>query len=176
MMRERLDNPIRRSHGESARAEGWATYLEELLVQAGIADDNPRVRELFDAALIKRGSRFFAEIGMHTGEMTLSEANAYMIDWVPFMEEDLGRYDLAGYLRRPGLGSMYLLGKTQIEQLISERAFQLGDGFDLGAFHDDFLSRGIIPVTLIRWEMTGIDDEVRSVWEDVVERPFPGTH
>jgi hypothetical protein len=176
MMRERLDNPIRRSHGESARAEGWATYLEELLVQAGIADDNPRVRELFDAALIKRGSRFFAEIGMHTGEMTLSEANAYMIDWVPFMEEDLGRYDLAGYLRRPGLGSMYLLGKTQIEQLISERAFQLGDGFDLGAFHDDFLSRGIIPVTLIRWEMTGIDDEVRSVWEDVVKRPFPGTH
>jgi uncharacterized protein (DUF885 family) len=89
------------------------------------------------------------------------------------MEEDLGRYDLVGYLRRPGLGSMYLLGKTQIEQLVSERAFELGDGFDLGAFHDDFLSRGVIPVTLIRWEMTGIDDEVRAVWPDVVGKPFP---
>lgn len=173
-IRKRLENPIRRSHGESARAEGWATYLEETLIQAGIADDNPRVRELFYAALIKRGSRFFAEIGMHTGEMTLDQANAYMMEWVPYMEEDLGRYDLVGYLRRPGLGSMYLLGKTQIEQLVSQRAFQLGDDFDLGEFHDDFLSRGIIPITLIRWEMAGLDDEARAVWIDVVGKPFPG--
>jgi len=172
-IRKRLENPIRRTHGESARAEGWATYLEETLIQAGIADDDPRVRELFYIALIKRGSRFFAELGMHTGEMTLAEANAYMMEWVPYMEEDLGRYDLVGYLRRPGLGSMYLLGKTQIEQLISERAFQLGEVFDLGEFHDDFLSRGIIPITLTRWEMAGLDDEARAVWTDVVGKPFP---
>ena len=63
---------------------------------------------------------------MHTGQMSLDEANAYMMEWVPYMEEDLGRYDLVGYLRRPGLGSMYLLGKTQIEQLVSQPAFQLG--------------------------------------------------
>jgi len=173
-IRKRLENPMRRTHAESARAEGWATYLEETLIQAGIAEDNPRVRELFYAALIKRGSRFFAEIGMHTGEMTLEEANAYMMEWVPYMEEDLGRYDLVGYLRRPGLGSMYLLGKTQIEQLISQRAFQLGDDFDLGEFHNDFLSRGVIPVTLIRWEMAGFDDEARAVWMDVVGKPLPG--
>ena len=73
-LRQRLENPIRRTHSESARAEGWATYLEDMLIQAGIAEDNPRVRELFYAALIKRGSRFFAEIGMHTGAMTLDEA------------------------------------------------------------------------------------------------------
>lgn len=172
-LRQRLSNPIRRSHSESARAEGWATYLEETLIQAGLVKDSPRVRELFYAALIKRGSRFFAEIAMHTGQMTVDEANTYMMDWVPFMEENLGRYDLVGYLRRPGLGSMYLLGKTQIEQLISERAFQLGDEFDLGEFHDDFLSRGIIPITLIRWEMAGLDDSARAVWADVVGKPFP---
>ena len=33
-IRKRLQNPIRRTHGESARAEGWATYLEETLIQA----------------------------------------------------------------------------------------------------------------------------------------------
>jgi hypothetical protein len=173
-IRKRLENPVRRTHSESARAEGWATYLEETLIQAGITDDNPRARELFYAALIKRGSRFFAEIGMHTGEMTLEEANAYMMDWVPYMEEDLGRYDLVFYLRQPGLGSMYLLGKSQIERLISERAFQLGDDFDLGEFHDDLLSRGIIPVTLLRWEMAGLDDEAREVWAKVVGKPFSG--
>ena len=134
--------------------------------------DNP-IRQLFYAALVKRGSRFFAEIGMHTGEMSLDEANAYMIEWVPYMEEDLGRYDLVNYLRRPGLGSMYLLGKTQIEKLASQRAFQLGEAFDLGSFHDDLLSRGMIPVTLIRWEMAGFDDEARAVWAEVVGKPFP---
>ncbi|MDT8321799.1 MAG: DUF885 family protein [Xanthomonadales bacterium] len=171
-LREHLDSPIRRAHGESARAEGWATYLEELFVQAGITDDNPRARELFYTALIKRGSRIFAEIGMHTGEMSVGEANAYMQDWVPYMEEDLGRYDLIGYLRRPGLGSMYITGKMQIEQLISERSFQQGEAFDLGDFHNDFLSRGIIPVTLIRWEMTGLSNEVRPLWQEVVGKPF----
>jgi hypothetical protein len=173
LMQEHIENPIRRSVTDTARVEGWGTYLEELLLQAGIARENPRAQELFYIALIKRGSRFFAEIGMHSGEMTLGEANAYMIDWVPFMEENLGRYDLANYLRRPGSGSMYLLGKMQIEQLVSERQFQLGDAFDLGAFHDEFLSKGIIPVTLIRWEMTGLEDEVKTVWADVVGRPFP---
>ena len=32
----------------------------------------------------------------------------------------------------------------------------------------------MISVTLIRWEMAGLDDEVRAVWMDVVGKPFPG--
>jgi hypothetical protein len=167
-LRQSLTNPIRKSYRDTERGEGWATYLEELFVQAGITDENPRARELFWAALIKRGSRVFAETGMHAGKMSLDEANDYMIDWVPYMEEDLGRYDLVGYLRRPGAGSAYLVGKMQIEKLLSERAFQLGEAFDLGQFHDEFLSKGIIPVTLIRWEMTGHDDEVKELWAEVV--------
>ncbi len=167
-LRQSIANPIRKTYRDTERGEGWATYLEELFVQAGITDENPRARELFWAALIKRGSRVFAETGMHAGKMSLDEANDYMIDWVPFMEEDLGRYDLVGYLRRPGAGSAYLVGKMQIEKLLSERAFQLGEAFDLGKFHDEFLSKGIIPVTLIRWEMTGHDDEVTKLWSEVV--------
>ncbi len=45
-----------------------------------------------------------------------------MIDFVPYMEEDLGRYDLEGYLRRPGSGSGYIIGKIQLERLLSARA------------------------------------------------------
>ncbi len=167
-LRQELSNPIRKTYRDTERGEGWATYLEELFVQTGITDENPRARELFYVALIKRGSRVFAETGMHAGKMSVDAANAYMIDWVPFMEEDLGRYDLVGYLRRPGAGSAYLVGKMQIEKLLSERAFQLGEAFDLGTFHDEFLSKGIIPVTLIRWEMTGHDDEVTKLWAEVV--------
>jgi uncharacterized protein (DUF885 family) len=92
------------------------------------------------------------------------------------MEEDLGRYDLEGYLRRPGSGSGYIIGKIQLEQMLSEQAMELGDDFDLGAFHDAVLSRGMIPLTLIRWEMTGADDEVRALWREATGKELgPGS-
>ena len=43
--------------------------------------------------------------------------NAYLVENVPFMEENLGRYDLEGYLRRPAYGSAYLIGKIQFDIL-----------------------------------------------------------
>jgi hypothetical protein len=164
MLARAVDNPIRRGYGDSSRAEGWATYIEEMFVLAGLTRDIPRADELFYVALMKRASRIFAETSMHAGAFSLAEANRYLIDFVPYMEENLGRYDLEGYLRRPGSGSGYIIGKIQLEQLLSERALELGERFDLGAFHDDILSRGMIPLTLIRWEMTGADDEVRGLW------------
>lgn len=172
LMWKRLTHPIRKTVSDQTRKEGWGTYLEELLLQAGITDDNPRAREIFYIALIKRGSRFYAEMAMHSGQMTLDQANEYMIQWVPFMEVNLGRYDLANYLRRPGAGSMYLYGKNQIEQLISERAYELGDKFNLGEFHEAFLSKGVIPVTLIRWDMTGHDEDVARLWPVVTGQAF----
>ena len=58
-----------------------------------------------------------------------------------------------------------MIGKIQLEKMLSEQALELGDDFNLGAFHDEVLSRGMIPFTLIRWEMTGADDEVQALWE-----------
>ncbi len=165
-----VENPIRRRYQDSSRAEGWATYIEEMFLLAGLTDEIPRAEELFYIALMKRASRIFAETRMHAGELSLDEANRYLIDSVPFMEPDLGRYDLEGYLRRPGSGSGYIIGKIQVEGLLAERALELGDDFELGAFHDDLLSRGMIPLTLIRWEMTGSDDEVRGVWAEITGR------
>lgn len=159
-----VDNPIRRRSRDSSRAEGWATYLEEMFLLADLTRDVPRADELFYVALMKRASRIYAEIGMHSGELSLDEANRTMIESVPFMEPDLGRYDLEGYLRRPGSGSGYIIGKVQLEQLLSERALQLGDAFDLGAFHDRILRSGWIPLTLIRWELTGRSEEVEPLW------------
>ncbi len=165
-----VENPIRRRSRDSSRAEGWATYLEEMFLLAGLTRDEPRADELFYVALMKRASRIYAEVGMHSGELTLDEANRTMIDTVPYMEEDLGRYDLEGYLRRPGSGSGYIIGKVQLEQLLSERALQLGDAFDLGEFHDQILRSGWIPLTLIRWETTGESDEVAPLWKAATGR------
>ena len=163
LIQRRHPRPIRRTFSDGTRAEGWGFYVEEMLLQAGLLDQRPRTRELFYIAQLKRAARIPAELGMQTGEISLSQAIDYLVAQVPLMEENLARYDLGVYLRRPAYGMNYTVGKAQLEALVADRAQQLGDRFDLGRFHDEFLAAGMIPISLIRWELTGKDDEVRSL-------------
>ena len=162
-IQRRNPRPIRRAFSDGTRAEGWAFYIEEMYLHTGLLDDRPKGRELFWIAQLKRAARIHAELRMQTGEWTLDEAIKYLVREVPLMEENLARYDLAIYLRRPAYGLNYTIGKAQMEQLLADRQRQLGDTFDLGVFHDAFLAAGPIPISLIRWELTGLDDEVRAL-------------
>jgi uncharacterized protein (DUF885 family) len=56
-----------------------------------------------------------------------------------------------------------VLGKIQIMKLFRDRAKQLGDEFKLNQFLDEFLATGFIPISLVRWEMTGLDDEIKEL-------------
>ena len=162
-IQRRNPRPIRRAFSDGTRAEGWSFYIEEMYLQAGLLDERPRTRELFYIAQLKRAARIPAELAMQTGRWSLQQAIDYLVAEVPLMEENLARYDLAIYLRRPAYGMNYTVGKAQMEKLVADRSRQLGDGFDLGSFHDEFLALGSIPIALIRWEMTGLDDEVRAL-------------
>jgi hypothetical protein len=155
LIHEHDDRPIRRDYVDSGRVEGWAFYCEEMLLQAGLLDDRPRVKELFYIAQLARAARIPAELKIQSGEFSMRDAIHFMVNTVPFMDENLARYDLEVYFRQPGYGMNYIAGKQQIEELLAARAAQLGDAFDLGRFHDQFLGAGIIPVALTRWEMIG---------------------
>ena len=48
--------------------------------------------------------------------------------------------------------------------LLADRSQQLGESFSLQEFHDSFLAAGRLPIALIRYEMTGLDDEVKLFW------------
>lgn len=165
LIQRKNPRPIRRTFQDGPRAEGWGFYLEEMFLQAGLLDGRPRAKELFYIAQLKRAARISAELRMQTNDFSLQQAIDYLIAQVPLMEQDLARYDLSIYLRRPAYGMNYTVGKEQLYHLLSDRALQLGDKFDLGAFHDAFLAAGPIPIALIRWEMTGYDDEVREFWK-----------
>ncbi len=166
LIQRRHPNPIRRTHGDGGRAEGWTFYLEEMFLQAGLLDERPRTKELFYIAQLKRVLRIPAELNMQSGKFTLDQAIQFLMDEVPLMDKNLARYDLQIYLRRPAYGMTYLTGKIQMEKLLADRARQLGDKFDLGEFHDLLLSAGPIPLSLIRWEMTGLDEEVKLLWHE----------
>ena len=67
------------------------------------------------------------------------------------------------YITQPTYGTSYTIGKIEILGLMGDRARQQGDAFTLKHFIDDFTSTGLIPVSLIRWELTGKDDEIKKM-------------
>ncbi|MEO0974072.1 MAG: DUF885 family protein, partial [Pseudomonadota bacterium] len=73
--------------------------------------------------------------------------------------------------RPPGYGLGYLIGMLQMQALLADRAQQLGDRFVLKDFHDEFLAVGRLPIALIRYEMTGLDDEIKRL---LTHSPLPG--
>ena len=168
----RMDKrPIRGSYSDGGRTEGWGFYLEEMFLQAGLLDKLPRTRELYYLFQVKRATRNRAEVLMHDNKFTVADAVKSMMDNVEFLDEDVARVDAEIYLRRPAYGSGYQMGKLQIDKLLSDRFHQLKDKFSLKEFHDQFLAAGTIPISLIRWEMTGYDDEVKHLFVRVPATP-----
>lgn len=148
------------------RNEGWAFYLEEMILQAGMLEDRPKTREIDYILGAKRAARVVPEIRMQANEWTWKQANESLIARTPkWMKpgDAVAQFDIELYLRQPGYGIGYYMGKVELEKLLAEVAMQQGEAFDIKAFHDRFRAAGSIPISLIRWEMTGRDDEVRTM-------------
>ena len=147
-----------------ARSEGLATGVEEWFMHAGLFDDEPRSREIIYIMLAQRAARALAGLMMHGQEYDIDEAAAFASKWTPrgWMPADsntvLGEQHL--YLAQPGYGTSYLVGKILLEELMAERALELGDAFTVKGFMDDLTEAGVIPVSLVRWELTGDDSYV----------------
>ena len=164
-------HPIRGRLTDGARAEGWAVYLEEAMMNAGLLDDSPRVRELIYLFGIFRAARMPVDVWLQLNEMTVSEAVDYWMERVPYLDADVARVDAEIYLRRPpGYGLGYMTGMVQMQELLADRKRQLGADFDLREFHDALMESGRLPLSLLRWEMTGLDDEVAPLWN---REPLP---
>jgi hypothetical protein len=150
-----------------ARAEGLATGMEEMMMHAGLFDNKPRARELIHILLANRAARAMGDLRMHSNEMTLEEAVEFAVDWTPYgwlpKEGNTVWVDELLYLQKPGYGTSYVIGKTHIERLLADRAQQLGERFSLKEFMDGFHASGMIPLSLIRWEMTGREDEIKEL-------------
>jgi len=154
---------IRQGHSDRGRSEGWGFYLEELALQSDLLKDRPRTRELFYNFQLFRYVRMHIDIKMAAGEMTPAQAVAHQKSWVPMMEDQVAWSEGHGYFLNPSGGTVYTAGKYQIEGLVARLRHQLGDAFNLHAFHDRFMEAGAVPIALIEWELTGSDAELRKV-------------
>ncbi|MDQ1347112.1 MAG: hypothetical protein QG573_481 [Acidobacteriota bacterium] len=163
MREEPHPSPVRRGALRyniwDSRSEGMATAMEEFLLHAGLFDDSPRSREIVWIMLAQRAARGLASLYLQANEMDIAQAKAFQVEWTPrgWMRPDL---DLLGfeqqlYLRQPGYGTSYVTGKYLLEDLIRVRSHQLGDAFTMKAFFAEVNAAGMIPVSLIRWQITG---------------------
>lgn len=152
----------------NTRTEGFATAWEELMLQAGMFNARPRSRELIYILLAERAARALGDLRMHSNEFTLEQASAFASANTPrgwlSLQGNLVRGEQHLYLQQPAYGTCYLTGKMQLEQAIGARRNQEGDGFSFRRFMDDFNAAGLVPASLLRWELTGkLPDDVRRM-------------
>jgi len=74
-------------------------------------------------------------------------------------ELDLLNFEQQLYLRQPGYGTSYVTGKYLLEELMKDRSHQLGDKFSVRGYFEEVNDAGLIPVSMIRWQLTGIDPD-----------------
>jgi hypothetical protein len=156
-------NPIRRGpllyNIFVTRTEGHATGWEEMMLQAGMFDADPRSRELIYVLLAQRAARALGDLRMHANQFTLEQAAHFASTNTPRgwlrLDANTVRTEQHLYLQQPGYGTSYLIGKMQIEAILAARKRQLGDGFTMKRFMDEFNAVGLIPASLVHWELTG---------------------
>jgi uncharacterized protein (DUF885 family) len=149
---------IRKVFGASSNSEGWAHYCEQMMLDEGLSNGDPKARlaQLQDALL--RDVRFIAGIQMHTGKMTMEEAkrafeeDGYQPGPVALSEAKRGTSDATyGY---------YTLGKLMILKLRDDYRAKQGAQYSLKGFHDSFLKLGPLPLPLMRKAMLGEEGRV----------------
>lgn len=168
MEKEPNASPVRRGpllyNIFDSRNEGMATAVEELFMQAGLYDDNPRVREIVYIMIAQRAARGLGSLYAHANEMTMEEAGGIHSEYTPRgwmkTEKDLLIFEQHLYLRQPGYGTSYITGKYLVENALADYARiqeVQGKPFELKNFFDQLNSIGNIPIALGHWQMTGVD-------------------
>jgi hypothetical protein len=150
-------NPVRRHFYDSAPNEGIAFYNEELMLQAGLFDDNPASVRSIANMLRLRALRAEVDVALALGETTVDEATEWLAKAVP-LDHETAREEAVFFAGNPGQAMSYLIGKLQILDMLSVAAQR--DGFDLQAFHDRLWREGNVPLSLQRWEALGLRDHL----------------
>ena len=131
-----------------SNVEGWAHYGEQMMVEEGYGDRDPKIRLAQLSEALLRDCRFVVGIKLHTRGMTVEEG-AKVFEKEGFQEPSTA-YEEA---RRGAYNPTYLyytLGKLQIYKLREDYRKAKGEGYKLETFHNDFVRQGGIPIKLIR--------------------------
>jgi hypothetical protein len=148
------EDPIRRHYYDSGANEGIGFYAEEMMLQAGLFDDSPHTREIIYNFMRLRALRVEVDVNLSLGKFTLDQAASYLQEKVP-MDAQTARQEATAFATGPGQAITYQIGKLQITKFLAEARLQLGNRFDLRAFHDFVWKNGNVPIAVQKWEYLG---------------------
>jgi len=145
-----------------SRNEGMATAVEEIFMNAGLYDDNPRVREIVYILIAQRAARGLGSLYAHANEMTMEEAGKIHAQYTPRgwmkTEKKLLKFEQHLYMRLPGYGTSYITGKHLIDEAMAEYAREMelsGKTFSIRDFLDRMNQIGSVPPSIGALELTG---------------------
>jgi uncharacterized protein (DUF885 family) len=139
--------PFRKYTGFTAFVEGWGLYAERLGLEAGFYKDpySDFGRLTMEAW---RACRLVVDTGIHYLGWTREQAIEYMRANSAMSLHDI-RSEVDRYIGWPGQALAYKTGQMKISELRAEAEKQLGERFDVRAFHDVVLGSGAIPLDLL---------------------------
>lgn len=139
---------VRKLYTCGTNVEGWAHYAEQMIVDEGYGDGDPKVRLAQLSEALLRDCRYVVGIKLHTEGWTVEQGKKFFVEQgyiepeVGFQEARRGTYNPT-YL-------YYTLGKLQILKLRDDYKKAKGDKFSLQQFHDEFVKQGGLPLKLMR--------------------------
>ena len=138
---------FRKQIGYTAFIEGWALYAETLGPEMGFYTD-PYQKFGFLSAVMWRAVRLVVDTGIHSMGWSRDQA-------IQYFEETTGQphlnsvVEIDRYIVWPGQALGYMIGRLQIQQLRQDAEKQLGDRFDIRAFHDAIVDQGAMPMDML---------------------------
>ncbi len=134
--------------------EGWAHYVEQVFIEAGYGDGDPRYHIMQVREALMRLCRYLVSIGLHTQGWTFQQG----VDF--FLKEGFATQPIAERETRRGtIGPnyyAYTLGKHEILSLRDKLKAKQGAKYDQLTFHDAFMKLPY-PVPIIEQIMLGGD-------------------
>jgi len=142
---------FRRNLYLSAYGEGWGLYAERLGVEMGVYDN---AYQQFGRLSYEmwRACRLVIDTGIHSQGWSRQQALDFLADNTSLSQANV-RAEVDRYISWPGQALSYKMGEIKIRQLRAKAEQQLGNTFDLRAFHDALLANGALPLEILAAEM-----------------------
>ena len=142
---------FRKNGGYNAFAEGWALYAESLGYEMGFfKDPYQNFGHLGDEML--RAVRLVVDTGLHSMDWKREQAINYFEENTGNSPHDI-EVEVDRYIVWPSQALGYKIGQLKIRELRTYAEKELGQKFDLRAFHDEVLKNGALPLSVLETHM-----------------------